>query len=441
MLTQRVLTSPRRALAVLIGLTLLGVGGWFGWRQLGAWNHYRQAEEALERRDFLEAADHLNACLQVWPRSAATHFLAARAARRANHLDEAAEHLAACELLGGPVEAIVLEEYLIGAQRGELADVEKKLLACISQDHPDTPLILDVLTWQLKEEHRLQEALTYLDLWIERRPNEREAHIRRGWVREHLMDVEGAIDAYRDALAADPERDRIEKDRVRLRLGQLLVQKNRGRQAVRHFEIMSERQPRNPDVILGLARCYLQLNRQEKARKLLDDLLADQPDNGQALGERGRLALDLGHIDEAESRLQRAARLCPDNGAILYNLAKCLEAAGKPDAAKKVTSRLETLRSDERRMSGLMAEVMKSPRDADLLCEVGNIFLHNGMPEDGTRWLKTALAQDPWHRAAHQALADYYASSGQPDRAAPHREALRALQQRGPFQPAAPSKK
>jgi tetratricopeptide (TPR) repeat protein len=432
-LIRKALSRPWALVLGLIGLGLLGVGGYLGWQQVCAWRHYFSAQQALERRDFPAAHEHLQACLETWPGSASTHLLAARTARRGNRLDEAAEHLEACEELGGPMESIVLEEDLIRAQRGRLADVEERLVSCINLDHPDSVFILETLTWELMmHEYRLHEAQAYLDLWLQRRPDDREALVRRGWVREHLLDLEEAIRAYGRALDLDPDQDRIENDRVRLRLGQLLVQKLRAGEAIRHFEVMYERQPRNQDVVLGLARCCRHLNQQEKARRLLDDFLAEQPQSGQALGERGGLALDRGQLVEAAIWLRKAAALCPHDRQIVSNTFKCLEAMGQKTEAEKYLARLTEIRADEERMSRLMRQVMKSPRDAELLCEVGRIFLRNGLSDDGTRFLAAALVHNPRHGAAHQALADHYAATGQPDRAAPHLRALRQLENPNP---------
>jgi tetratricopeptide (TPR) repeat protein len=374
----------------VLALTLLGLEGYLGWRHLQAWRHYGEAERALEKGEFAEARTHLDSCLRIWPGSAATHLLAARAARRANLLDEAAEHLDACAELGGPAETIALEEDLIRAQRGELEDVEPKLLACLSQDHPDSLLILEVITGQLMEAYRFPEAQAYLDLWLKRRPNDRLALVRCGWVREHLLDLEGAIQSYRRALDLDPKRDQRENDRVRLRLGQLLVQKYRARQAIEHFEGMYERQPHNQDVVLGLARCWRQLNRDEEAGKLLDAFLAKRPRSGQVLGERGRLALDRGLTNDAERWLREAATLCPYDRSIIFNLAKCLEALDKKTEAARYAARLSRIKADEQRMHQLMQEIRKSPREPALRHEVAKIFLRNGLHDDGMRWLKTA---------------------------------------------------
>src|SRR5947199_10146364 len=74
---------------VLLGLGGVGLAGVHGW----AWYHFLAGRAALERYHAENARDHLEACLKVWPDSAETHFLASRAARRADDYESADRHL------------------------------------------------------------------------------------------------------------------------------------------------------------------------------------------------------------------------------------------------------------------------------------------------------------------------------------------------------------
>src|SRR5438132_801788 len=87
----------RRWVILLVGVGVLGLGGWLGGLQLWAWHHFRAAEQALHRYDFPEALAHLERCLRVWPNSVATRLQAAQAARRADLLERAEVYLTACE--------------------------------------------------------------------------------------------------------------------------------------------------------------------------------------------------------------------------------------------------------------------------------------------------------------------------------------------------------
>jgi len=77
-------------------LCLLAAGYLIG-RQVWAEFHFHRAEAALDLSlrfrkhvQLAEAREHLDCALTVWPDDSRLHFLLARVARRAGHLDEAA---------------------------------------------------------------------------------------------------------------------------------------------------------------------------------------------------------------------------------------------------------------------------------------------------------------------------------------------------------------
>jgi Tfp pilus assembly protein PilF len=422
---------PRpRPLVLATGLTLLAVfvgGAYLGGRHLWAWRHSAAAEAALARRDFSAAREHLARCLEVWPNSPRTHLLAARAARQAGALEEAEQHLAACQrLLGDATEETTLEWALLQARRGDLPEVEKYLLAQLEEDHPDAIQILDVLTAELMRTRRLPEARHYLDQWLERTPDDADVLVRRGWVAERLTDATGAIADYQRALSVDPDRDR-----VRLRAAELLVENGRAHEALADFEELAARQAGGLAVRLGLARCRHRLGQIDEARRLLDALLAEHPEDPQVLGELGKVALKQGRPAEAEGWLKKAAARAPYDRDINYNLYQCLHqlGKGKEAEARACDARLKQLDDDTRRMGKLMQEAMRRPTDPAPRHEAGVIFLRNGLVEDGLLWLGMALEVDPRHRPSHLALAEYYERAGEPERAEPHRRMIRHIDQ------------
>jgi tetratricopeptide (TPR) repeat protein len=413
---------PAILLPLLAGLVLLGLGGYPCARYLGAWRHCYLGERALERGDPGQARAQLAACLQVWPKDARVLLLAVRAARRTGALDEAEQHLAACQEAGGVTEETTLEWALLRAQRGEFPQVEGYLRARIEDGRTDPLPILEVLTAELMRTRRLTDAEQYLDRWLERKPDDPVALVRRGWVAEHLFHDSAAAQYYLHALAVTPD-----NDNVRLRLAEIQERTGYATEAVANFERLRGRQPGEPAVLLGLARCRRRLGQPEEARQLLEALLADHPLYAPALSERGRLALDAGQLAEAEVWLRKAADQDPHDRQIVYNLYRCLEQLGKQDEAHAWQERLGQIEADAKRMNDLMEEVKKRPREAPLLCEVGVVFLRNGFKEDGLSWLIAASEADPAHRPTRQALAEYYEQNGQPELAAQQRRILQQL--------------
>lgn len=408
--------APRRRsrllLASLLLAALLVPAGWWGGRQLWAWHHLSAARDALARREFEQARQHLIRCRQVWPERGTVRLLSARAARRAAAFDEAEEHLKACP----PGEDTILEWALLQAQRGEMdIDHEAYFKSNVRRGHPETVAILEVLTWHLMQWYRLGEASQFLDFWLEVRPDDHEAHVRRGWVAERLFALHDAVAAYHEALALAPERDS-----VRLRRAEVLMQIMRPAEARAELEILRQRRPDAPADALALARCCRLEGRTDEAQELLDALFAVVPHDPAALSERGQLALELGRPAEAEVWLRRALDRKPYERDIVHNLLLCLRQQGKADEARNMHERLRRIEDDEKSMKELMNAVLKRRFDPAPRYEIGVIFLRNGMTEDGLRWLHTVLRIDAAHPGAHAALANHYRRSGQADLAERH---------------------
>jgi tetratricopeptide (TPR) repeat protein len=387
-------------IAVVAGLLFF-----LGWRHMRAWSQWSQASQAEARGDYLRQREHLSACLEIWPGSAATHFWAARTSRRCGLLQEAQTHLARSLELGASAQQVILEKYLLRVQLGDLDGVEAKLLAFLSKDDPDSLVILEVLTRKWLDDFRLSEALSCLELWLKKKPDDREALLRRGWVLERMANTADAIQCYQTVLELDPERDKRNKDPVRLQLAELFLQRNQPDEALPHLLVLAERHPQNPNVLLGLVRCWSARGQTEKADPILAGLLKDRPQDPQVLAERGRIYLKSTRADLAEPFLRQAEKTSPWDKQIIYLLSQCLERLKKMEEARFYEDRLQQIRKDEKRMRVLMEELMCSPRDAALRFQIGQIFLRHQMGEEAERWLLSALHYDPDHEDARQALA------------------------------------
>ncbi len=386
------------------------------YRQVRAGYHWRAAGEALARRDFDGARAHLADCLDVWPDSGETHFLAARAARRGAAYEEAQEHLTRAKHLGWVPEAVSLERALAQAQRGEPALVQGYLLQCVEGDHPDTLLILEALTQGYLTTFDLVAARGCLDRWLERDANAVPALLWRGEVFDRLDRPQEAMTDYRRAVELAPERDD-----ARLRLASLLVRAQMSPEAATHYEQLYRRQPDNPAVLLGLARCRYALGDPDEAARLLDALLELRPRDAEALAERGKLAQHAGQEAEAEGWLRRAVEAAPFEREVVYTYCGLLNKLGRKDEARRWEARLAQIDADMKRMEDVVRAINKDPRDAGLRHEAGLLMLHNGQEKEGLRWLDSALQVDPSHRPTHAALADHFGQAGQADLASHHR--------------------
>jgi len=412
---------PLRALAALLLLALAVAGGLNLW----AWRHCREADRLAERQQFAAAYAHYADCLWLWRRSASTHFLAGRTARRAGLYDEAERHLAECaRLQGGAPGAslpVALERLLLQAQSGDIGEVEYVLWGYVKKDTPEAPLILEAMARGYQRMFRMGMALRCLAMILEREPDNVEALVMRGWLREGAGEPADATTDLRRALELNPARDD-----ARLSLARILIRDN-CQEARVLFEQLFARQPDNPDVQQGLAEAYWGVGEPEKARPIFQALLARDPHDSKALAGLGVLTLHTGDPVEGEALLRRAVTADPGNPDAHYQLYVCLqqqpgrqaEAAAERDTHKRV-------QADRERLARIAVNEMSlRPGDPNLHYELGAIYLRNGKPEVGVRWLYSALRLDPTHQPSHQALADYFERTGDADKARQHRGQLR----------------
>jgi predicted Zn-dependent protease len=391
-------------------------GSWQGIHFAQASHHEREARKAIAALDFAEARRHLTICLELRPDNPYLHFLAAQTARRDGDLDTAEQHLLACQRLEDVLDDVTLEWALLLAQRGELNEVDEYLRRRASELGPAAAPILEVLSWEYIKQHRLADATNYLNAWLAQEPNNDDAWVRKGWIAEHLLDHPAALEAYGKALQLSPERDN-----VRLRIGEILVQKNTPAEALNHLQQVHRRRPQDPDVVVALARCERQLGKFEDAERLLSEILDTHPHHCLALSEKGMVFLAANNPKQAEELLRRAIQYGPQDRQVLYNLYQCLEQIDKKEEAAKVKARLKQNEDDLKRMTQVMQNVLKRPHDPGPRCEAGQIFLRNGFKDDGLHWLYTALQEDPSHQPTHQTLADHYDQTGDKELAEKHR--------------------
>ncbi len=388
-------------LVLAAAFLLAAAGAWAG----ACWwtsTHLQAAREALARQRPELARRHLKRCLQVWPGSVEVRLLAAQAARRLDLDEEAEWHLTACEQRQGVTAATALEWSLLRAQRGELADVEGPLRDMVQHDHADSLLILEALAKGYRNTFRPEDVVDALDLLLQRQPDHLIGLRLRGQALEGLDVHDEARRDFQRAVDLDP--DSVD---TRLSLADCLARLGHTREAVAHYEYLRQRPPGSPEPILGLARCRHDLHELDEARRLIEDLLAERPDCVPALVEGGRLALQSGQVQQAEERLQRAVALAPFDRDAWLVLHRCLEAQGKEEEDRRCQARLAAIEEDLMRLTTLRAQVLDTPQDAGLRCEIGMLLLRTGREPEGLRWLKSALQCDPNHRPARAALAEY----------------------------------
>jgi tetratricopeptide (TPR) repeat protein len=412
---------PGRSLAI-VGLVLaIGAGASVAGVWLWASYQLRLGRSALERYHTAEAVPHLQATLSIWPRDPESLLLAARAARRAGSLDEADHFLDRYQDVRGDDENLLLERVFVRAERGDPERVRNYTQALIEQNHPATPLIFEALARGYLRGYQPNKAEILLHDWLQRQPDNPQALLLEGQVRESQLRQSDALKSYRAALEADAT-----FDEARLRLCETLMQLGSTEEALPHLEYLRQRIPNNPMVQVYLARIAERGGRGEEAEQMLDEVLACRPNFAPALAERGKLAWRAGHAVDAEKWLRQAVGREPGDFQARYHLYLSLEKNGKLDEAQKEQEQLRRMEKDMADIQAIVAGKMEqNPHNADLHYQIGTISLRAGAVEEGLRWLHSALKEDPRHQPTHQALMEHYQRIGDFGRAREHRQHLK----------------
>jgi tetratricopeptide (TPR) repeat protein len=401
-------------------LALLAVGLYFAYPHLLAWYHYRSGVSALERYHNEDARYHLTRCLEGWPSSIEVRVLAARAARRADALGEAEQHLIACR--GKPGEPapdeVTLEWALLKAAMGDLLTVEEYLQARLAKDQQLAPLIWEGLAQGYTRMHRILDARACLNAWLELHKDNTQALFLRGEMQRQWGALEPAGADYQRVVDLDPQRDDARKY-----LAYCLLRRGRYADALTHLEPLRRRRGSDADLAVWQARCLAGLGRKDEACQVLDEVLRAQPSHGTALNERGQLELGAGSLAQAESWLRKAVGASPSDYRAHWALYQCLQQQGKTAEAKAQLAATERLKDRLERLKEIETHYMpRKPFDPELHCELGALHVKLGNEVMGERWLHSALRYDPDHKAAHAALADLYQARGDSGKAAFHRQ-------------------
>ena len=264
---------------------------------------------------------------------------------------------------------------------------------------------------------QLGRALSCLDLWLQRRPNDVQALSWRAEISARQQDFVQAEKDYRRVTELDSRH--ID---ARLHLAQLLFDRKKEDLALGQFKLLLEQQPDNPAALLGVVRCYRGLEKPGDAREVLDRLLEVAPENVEAWTERGRWELINEHREEAEKWLRKAYAKSPQEREIVFSLGRCLQLLGKQQEADELAARLKFLEEKLDQVRDLTQKIAEKPTDPGLRHAVGLIFMATGQNLEGMRWMESALVQEPGYKPAHASLAEYYEKNGNALKAALHRQ-------------------
>lgn len=197
--------------------------------------------------------------------------------------------------LGRAIEARLVAESVLQRQP---TDVETLMLAASARGEAEDP----------------SAALAALENARRLAPMRADVHKHIGDIAQKLSDVDGAIAAYRQALAIDP-RYAV----VRFELARVLMDRKQWRDAERELLSALDAVPTYAEATLLLVTLLRNQGRPDAALTLLIDLLQRDPYHFDALIALGESLLDLGRKQDAEVAFARVLRFDPRHVGALYH--------------------------------------------------------------------------------------------------------------------------
>ncbi|HEY2911281.1 MAG TPA: tetratricopeptide repeat protein [Gemmataceae bacterium] len=406
--------SWRRIRWLALALVVAGLSAPHVW----AWYHLRAAKAALAKYDPKTARALLQSCERVWGQRPSVHLLASRAAWQSGNAEAAVTELREAQRLsGGATDDTAFEWALIQASAANVREVEEYLQRRADRFPAVAPLIWESLALGYLRVYRNPDAMVCLLAWLKNDPDNVRALELRGATYVAGQGAVLAVNDFRRVLELDPTRTD-----ARWRFIDASITLGKYEDAAGQLELFARDQPNEPAVAVRLARCYIMVSREADARRLMDDVIAKRPDEGVCWRTLAQIELAAGRLPEAEQAIRKAADMLPNDYQAQQLYFQVLQQQGKTEDAKRQMKVAEAARDRVERLRELTGRRLgESPLDPALHYEMGKMLLDTGRAESGEKWLLTALSVDPDHRPSHEALAAYYASRGDKEKAELHR--------------------
>ena len=157
----------------------------------------------------------------------------------------------------------------------------------------------------------LQEYVTYLDV----NAYFPQGQMSRGQMLEQQGDLEGAVEAYRNAVNRDPY-----FTPARMNLSYTLNRMGLNEEAVDHLITVTEQEPEFGDAYYSLGLLMAEMRRMEEAIGWFREASELMPEYGRLFYNLAIAHQTVGERDEAEAAYIRAIRLEPGNGDFRYGI-------------------------------------------------------------------------------------------------------------------------
>lgn len=207
-----------------------------------------------------------------------------------------------------------------------------------------------------------------------------------------------AIQEYREALQRDPNLP--QREEVLIELATCLLN-------TRSFEELDEmvaQCPVSADVLVLQAEAESEQGNATAAAAFVAEALRLAPDHLEALLVKGTIELSQGSVEEAATTLARAAELYPADYRVHYKLSQACTRLGRIEQARAHSEEAERYRNLRSHFADLHAKASVDTNDAELRYQLGVTARELQREDLAGSWFAAAVALDPDHVAAREAL-------------------------------------
>jgi len=411
----------RHRWSVVVLVAVLSVGWLSG---LPSWWIRQSVVSAIARRNYVSAWDRVKLASLLESNNPETEFLIARLERKRGNLDQVRQHLQRAAARGLDSDRVHREELLIRAQTGQLTEIISELDKLLINHSDDGAEICDAYANGLLINGQVTEAESLIQQWQQAFPDDPQPDYLLGRSAEFSGNMPGAESLYRKSLAKNGQYFVAANS-----LGRALGELGKWSEALKAYEACLAFHSPAP-AKLEIARCLTNLGREEEALSLLRTLVeipqANLNDSLMQLGEPieiDALAFELGSLEAKYDRtetavnlLNRAVEYNPKHREARYQLARALRAVGRVDEARKHFDWYQETQEKVAEINRILDKVKLDPRNLDLRCRLGTLYLDVGSQSAGVFWLRSVLAEEPTHLAAKEALSKHVGEMNLPAR-------------------------
>ncbi len=388
------------------------------WREPS--NDQFQVESAYRSGQFQIASNHADVWVKRHPKWPDAWLWRARLDLALNQPAKASEALQKAESLGAkPAEAQVVRS-IAGAFAGRFAEVEPLLRNEFNRTGPPDPLLDEALARIYVGSYDMARGSLVLAKWKKDAPNDPKPFLISAEVDSRTGNSAKALTDYREALARDPL-----SIKALFGLAEELRKSQQLAPAADAYDNLLRLQPNHPQALYGAGCVAADLGQPEKARQWLKQAIALSPSHALALHRLAELTIRESDFKTAIELLDKAQAIDPFDLEISTSRGFVLNQLGRTHELKVELARSKRLRAELDTLLAAQALLVRAPKELNAQRTIMNWMFAHGKPEEGIRWGESILRDHPFEPTICEAMANHYASTGQPGLANSYRSMAR----------------